>query len=90
MNFREITAGGESDNIAPDPRDPESSTAGAVDKLDPATMQTQSVDPTLADPGKYRRTWTLPLVFSPRDPRRPLLRATRGSSAPRTAASTGA
>src|SRR5260370_17753606 len=24
--------------------------------------------PTLAHPGEYRRTWTLPLVFSPLDP----------------------
>jgi len=32
-------------------------------------MQTQSVDPTLAEPGEYRATWTLPLVFSRRDPR---------------------
>jgi photosystem II stability/assembly factor-like uncharacterized protein len=29
----------------------------------------QSVDPTLAEPDLYRRTWTLPLAFSPRDPR---------------------
>ncbi len=69
MNFREITAGGESDNVAPDPKDPEVIYGGRVEKLDTRTKQTQSVDPTLAHPGNDRRTWTLPLVFSPRDPR---------------------
>ena len=40
-----------------------------MEKLDTRTHQTQSIDPTLAYPGNDRRTWTLPLVFSPRDPR---------------------
>lgn len=62
-HFREITAGGESGNIAPDPDDPELIFGGRVDKLDLRTGQTQSVDPTLAYPDLYRRTWTLPLVF---------------------------
>jgi photosystem II stability/assembly factor-like uncharacterized protein len=68
-HFREITAGGESHNIVPDPRDPEIVYGGTVEKLDLRTMQTQSVDPTLAEPGEYRSAWTLPLVFSRRDPR---------------------
>jgi len=68
--FREITAGGESDSIAPDPRDPETIFGGRVEKLDLRTMQTRSIDPTLAYPGVYRGEWTLPLVFSRRDPRR--------------------
>ena len=67
--FRETTAGGESDNIAPDPKDPEVLYGSRVDRLDLRTHQTQSIDPTLAYPGTDRRTWTLPLVFSPRDPR---------------------
>ena len=62
--FRETTAGGESDNIAPDPDDPQIIFGGRVDKLNLRTGQTQSVDPTLAHPDLYRRTWTLPLVFS--------------------------
>jgi photosystem II stability/assembly factor-like uncharacterized protein len=62
--FRETTAGGESDNIAPDPDDPEVIFGGRVDKLDLRNGQTQKVDPTLAHPGLYRSTWTLPLVFS--------------------------
>ena len=69
MNFRETTAGGESDSIAPDPKDPEIIYGGRVDRLDLRTQQTRSVDPTLAHlAGNERRTWTLPLVFSVRDP----------------------
>jgi photosystem II stability/assembly factor-like uncharacterized protein len=68
MEFRETTAGGESDNLAPDPKDPDVLFGGRVERLDVRTHQTQSVDPTLAYPGTDRRTWTLPLVFSPRDP----------------------
>ena len=68
-HFREITAGGESDNVAPDPKDPDILYGGRVEKLDTRTNQTQSIDPNLAYPGNDRRTWTLPLVFSRRDPR---------------------
>ncbi|HEV8582578.1 MAG TPA: hypothetical protein VGX68_26220 [Thermoanaerobaculia bacterium] len=68
-HFREMAAGGESDNLAPDPKDPEVIFGGRVDRLDLRTGQTRSVDPTLAYPDLYRVTWTLPLVFSPRDPR---------------------
>ena len=67
--FRETTAGGESDNVVPDPKDPDTIYGGRVDRLDVRTGQTQSVDPTLAYPYNDRRTWTLPLVFSIRDPR---------------------
>ncbi|HEX9940753.1 MAG TPA: hypothetical protein VGG03_01955 [Thermoanaerobaculia bacterium] len=67
--FREVTAGGESDNIAPDPKDPDVIFGGRVQRLDLRTGQTRWVDPTLAYPDLYRATWTLPLVFSPRDPR---------------------
>ncbi|HET9389558.1 MAG TPA: hypothetical protein VFO44_07920 [Steroidobacteraceae bacterium] len=61
--FHELVAGGENDNIAPDPDDPEVIFGGRVDKLDRRTGQTQSVTPTLAFPDLYRATWTLPLVF---------------------------
>ena len=61
--FREVTAGGENDNIAPDPDDPEVIFGGRVDKLDLRTGQTQSVAPMLVYPDLYRVTWTLPLVF---------------------------
>jgi photosystem II stability/assembly factor-like uncharacterized protein len=68
-NFRETTAGGESDNVAADPTDPDILYGGRVDKLNLKTMQTQSIDPMLAYPGNDRHTWTLPLVFSPRNPK---------------------
>lgn len=68
-DFREITAGGESDNIAPDPGDPEIIYGGRVERLDLRTRQTRSIDPTLAYPGNDRHTWTLPLTFSHRDPK---------------------
>ncbi len=68
MDFREVTAGGESDNIAPDPTDPDIIYGGRVEKLNLRTQQTQPIDPTLAYPAFDRRTWTLPLVFSRRDP----------------------
>jgi photosystem II stability/assembly factor-like uncharacterized protein len=67
--FTEITAGGENDYIAPDPRDPNVIYGGRVEKLDLRTRQTQSIDPTLAEPEHDRRTWTLPLIFSRRNPR---------------------
>ncbi len=38
-----------------------------MDKLDLRSGQTRSIDPTLAFPGNYRGTWTLPLVFGKRD-----------------------
>jgi hypothetical protein len=66
--FREVVAGGESDNIAPDPNDPDLVFGGRVVKLDLRTQQARNVDPTLAAPDMYRATWTLPLTFSPRDP----------------------
>lgn len=63
--FHESEAGGESDNLAPDPDDPAIVYGGRVDRLDRHTGQLRSVDPTLAVPGEYRQTWTLPLVFGP-------------------------
>jgi photosystem II stability/assembly factor-like uncharacterized protein len=69
MQFTEQTAGGESDYIAPDPLDPDIIFGGRVERFDRRTQQTHDVDPTLAFPDRYRRTWTLPLVFSRRNPR---------------------
>jgi len=66
--FNEVTVGGESHNIAPDPLDPETIYGGTVDKLDLRTGQTRSIDPTAAFPEQWRSVWTLPLVFSNRDP----------------------
>src|SRR5437868_11572 len=46
-DFREVTAGGESDNVAPDPKDPQILYGGRVDKLDLRTRQTRSIDPKI-------------------------------------------
>jgi photosystem II stability/assembly factor-like uncharacterized protein len=61
--FHELRAGGESDNIAPDPNDPDIIYGGRVARLDLRSGQMRDVDPTLAFPGRYRGTWTLPLTF---------------------------
>lgn len=63
MQFHESAAGGESDEIAPDPDDPNIVFGGRVDKLDLKSGQLRDVDPTLAFPAGYRGTWTLPLTF---------------------------
>jgi len=68
-DFREVTAGGESDMIAPDPSEPQVVYGGRVERLDLRTGQTQTVDPTVLYRDVDRATWTLPLVFSRRDPR---------------------
>jgi photosystem II stability/assembly factor-like uncharacterized protein len=67
--FHEMTTGGESGNIAPDPEDPDTVYGGTVDKLDRKSEQVADVDPTLAYPDIYRSVWTLPLTFSPKDPK---------------------
>ena len=66
--FRESAVGGESDNVAPDPGNPQIIFGGRVDKLDMRTGQRQSVTPELGLPGLYRGTWTLPLVFGKTEP----------------------
>ena len=65
--FHELTPGGESDEIAPDPDDPDIVYGGRVERLDRKSGQVRNVDPTLAFPGEYRGTWTLPLTFGKRD-----------------------
>jgi photosystem II stability/assembly factor-like uncharacterized protein len=74
--FHEITPGGENGMIAADPDDPDliygdGSDAGAsVEKLDRKSNQVRDVNPMLAYPwDHYRTTWTMPLIFSKRDPK---------------------
>jgi photosystem II stability/assembly factor-like uncharacterized protein len=67
-DWRPIAVGGENGYIAPDPRDANVLFGGTVGRFDQTTLQEQEIDPTLAFPGEYRHTWTLPLVFSPRNP----------------------
>ena len=71
-DWRPVGAGGESMYIAPDPGDNNilyGGTFGAgVVRYNLSTGETRTISPSLAHPGDYRHTWTLPLVFSPRDP----------------------
>ena len=67
-DWRPIEAGGENGYIQPDPFDPDAVYGGTVTRFRLSTGENQNVQPALAHPGEYRRTWTLPLVFSPRDP----------------------
>jgi photosystem II stability/assembly factor-like uncharacterized protein len=67
-DWRPVEAGDENGYIAPDPLDPGVIFGGFVDRQEFASEQVQRIPPTLAHSGDFRRTWTLPLVFSPRDP----------------------
>jgi photosystem II stability/assembly factor-like uncharacterized protein len=68
-DWRPVLAGDENGYIAPDPLNPGVIYGGFVTRQDLDNEQTQQMPPTLATPGDYRRTWTLPLIFSPLDPR---------------------
>jgi photosystem II stability/assembly factor-like uncharacterized protein len=63
-----ICAGGESGYMAPDPLHPELLFGGTVERCDLVTGEVRNVSPELSRKGPFRRTWTLPLVFSEADP----------------------
>jgi hypothetical protein len=67
-DWRPLAVGDENGYIAADPDNPEILYGGFVARQDLGNEQIAQTPPTLALPGKYRRTWTLPLVFSPLDP----------------------
>jgi photosystem II stability/assembly factor-like uncharacterized protein len=67
-DWRPMEAGDENGYIAPDPLHPGVVFGGFVDRQEFGNEQIQNVPPTLAHSGEFRRTWTLPLLFSPRDP----------------------
>ncbi len=71
-DWRPVAAGGESGYIQPDPLDPNilygQSFGPTVSRYNQTTGENQNISPMLAPPGQYRRTWTLPLVFSPLNP----------------------
>jgi hypothetical protein len=69
QDWRPMEAGGESDYVAPDPLNPEIIYGGSVVRQDFHNEEVQQIPPTLMHPGEYRRTWTLPLVFSSIEPR---------------------
>jgi photosystem II stability/assembly factor-like uncharacterized protein len=67
-DWRPMEAGDENGYIAPDPLNAGVMFGGFVARQDFGDEQMQQMPPSLAHPGDYRRTWTLPLVFSPIDP----------------------
>ena len=68
-DWRPIEAGDENGYVAPDPENPGVIYGGFVTRQDLRDEQILQTPPTLAQAEKYRRTWTLPLVFSPIDPK---------------------
>jgi photosystem II stability/assembly factor-like uncharacterized protein len=83
-DWNEISAGGESGYLIPDPKDASTVWGGTVGRFDWRTLQDQNLDPTLAHPGTWRGEWTLPLAISPLRPdqiwfgRQMLFRSTDG------------
>jgi photosystem II stability/assembly factor-like uncharacterized protein len=67
-DWRPLEAGDENGYIAPDPLNPGVIYGGFVSKQDFSNERVQEITPTIAQSGAFRRTWTLPLVFSPLDP----------------------
>jgi photosystem II stability/assembly factor-like uncharacterized protein len=66
-DWRPMEAGDENGYIAPDPLNPEVLFGGSVERQNLRTEQVEHLPPGLAQTEKLRRTWTLPLVFSPID-----------------------
>jgi photosystem II stability/assembly factor-like uncharacterized protein len=67
-DWRPLEAGDENGYIAPDPLNPGVIFGGFVSRQDLRNEQVQEMPPTLGQIGDFRRTWTLPLVYSPIDP----------------------
>src|SRR5690348_16632392 len=67
-DWRPVEAGGENGYIAPDPERPGVIFGGTVAREDLNNEQVLQMPPTLAQRGRFRETWTLPLVFSPANP----------------------
>jgi photosystem II stability/assembly factor-like uncharacterized protein len=68
-DWRPIAVGYENGYIAPDPSDSRIVFGAGVTRFDSQTLQNRDVDPGRAYPDRYRHTWTLPLLFSRRDPK---------------------
>ena len=64
-----ICAGDESGYTAPDPLHPEILFGDNVTRCNVITGEMRNVSPELSRKGPFRKTWTLPLVFSEGDPR---------------------
>jgi photosystem II stability/assembly factor-like uncharacterized protein len=69
-DWRPVAVGGESGELAPDPLHPGTIFGGTLSRYDWTTGQNLNVSPTLTRNGPWRRTWTLPVIFSTKDPRK--------------------
>jgi photosystem II stability/assembly factor-like uncharacterized protein len=69
FDWRPVDVGYENGYIAPDPLDPRTVYGAGVTRFDGETLQNRDVNPERAYPDSYRHTWTLPLVFSRRNPK---------------------
>ena len=67
-DWRPMEAGDENGYIAPDPLNPGVIYGGFVTRQDTNDEEIQLMPPTIAHTGDFRRTWTLPLVYSATDP----------------------
>jgi len=68
-DWRPMDAGDENGYLAPDPLNPEVVFGGFVARQDFRNEQIAQLPPGLAQAETLRRTWSLPLVFSPMDSR---------------------
>ena len=69
-DWKPLPVGGESNQLAPDPLNPNIVFGGTVARFDWSTYQSQDVSPTLGRTGPFRQTWTLPIKFSGADGRK--------------------
>ncbi len=67
-DWRPLEAGDENGYIAPDPLNPRVIYGGFVTRQDTSDEEIQLMPPTIAHTGDFRRTWTLPLVYSATNP----------------------
>ncbi|HKB09551.1 MAG TPA: hypothetical protein VKD69_02815, partial [Vicinamibacterales bacterium] len=68
-DWEPLCAGGESGYTAPDPLNPDIVYGGTVEKCNVQTGKIERISPEVDLPTPARHTWTLPLVFSPADPK---------------------
>ena len=68
-DWEPLCAGGEAGYTAPDPLNPDIIYGGTVEKCNVQTGKIDRISPEVDLPTPARHTWTLPLVFSPADPK---------------------
>jgi len=63
-----LCTGGESGYTAPDPLHPDILFGSTVSRCNVVTGERRNISPEIGRDGPFRKTWTLPLVFSEADP----------------------